>query len=90
MESKISRLRAALVAGDGVRALRIAAKFPRLGTHRERIQKAWAAYTNPHTYAALGFNPAALIADGLAALNERYGVAATVCPQRDVGPRRSN
>jgi hypothetical protein len=74
METKLAKLRAAYAAGDHVGALRIAAKFPRLGGHREAITRGWAAHTNPAFYRELGHDPAALIAAGIAATVERYGL----------------
>jgi hypothetical protein len=76
METKIARLRAAMAAGDTAGALRIAARFPRLGAERERIQRGWAAVGAPDFYAALGFDPDALVADAADALRERYGIGA--------------
>lgn len=73
--TKLSRIKAHLAAGEPIEALRIAAKFGRLGEHKERITRAWAAHQNPETYAAMGHDPEALVADGIAAIREKYGVA---------------
>lgn len=72
-ETKLSQLRAAYTDGRMKTALRIAAKFPNLGVHAERIQRGWAALTRPGFYVELGCDPDALVADGLAAIKERYG-----------------
>lgn len=74
VESKLSVLRACVARGDYRGALRIAAKFPRLGAHRDRIQRGWAAASRPEFYRTLGRDPAAIEADGVAALRERYGL----------------
>jgi hypothetical protein len=87
METKLKQLKDRLAAGDAAGALRIAAGFGRLGEHRERITRAWVALTNPRFYRdELGMDPAALVADGVAALRERYGVPATVPDPADGPP----
>ena len=72
--SKLARLRAAFAAGDTVTALRIAAKFPRLGDHAGPITRAWAAHSNPDFYRQLGHDPAALILAGIDALRDKYAL----------------
>lgn len=72
--TKLSQIKAHLAAGEDVEALRIAAKFGRLGEHKERIGKAWASHQNPDTYRAMGQDPDALFADGIAAIRERYKI----------------
>lgn len=72
MDTKIARLRAAAAASNWTEALRIAAKFPRLGDHKRRIELAWGAIQSPDFYRQLGFDPQALIEDGASALRERY------------------
>lgn len=72
--TKLSALKDCLAAGDAIGALRIAAKFPRLGDHKERIGRAWAAHTNRETYAAMGYDVDALVADGIAAIRERFDI----------------
>lgn len=72
MQTKLSKLKAAWQRGDRVEALRIAAKFPRLGEHKEAIQRAWAAYQNPKFYQQIGRDPARLIKQGVEAMKERY------------------
>lgn len=70
--SKLARLRAAWDAGNRLEALRIAARFPRLGAERETITRGWAAYTNPGFYREMGRDPEALIAAAFDALAARY------------------
>jgi hypothetical protein len=74
IEPKIAKVRALMAVGDEVGALRVVARFPRLGDHRDRIQRGWAAYQSPAFYQSLGFDPAALFADAVAAIRERYGI----------------
>jgi hypothetical protein len=59
--------------GDWRLALRIAARFPRLGEHREAIVRGHEACTNPRFYKQLGYDPEKLKADGRRALTDRYG-----------------
>lgn len=72
--TKLSQIRDALAAGRGRDALRIAARFPQLGEHKERITKGWAAATRPEFYRELGLDPVALEQDGIAAIRERYNL----------------
>lgn len=67
METKLARLLGHLARGEDIDALRMAARFPRLGEHKDRITRAWAAHTNPDTYSAMGYDVAAIVADGIAA-----------------------
>jgi hypothetical protein len=69
---KIEILRGLMARGDWQGALRLAAKFPRLGEHKARIERGWEAIQRPDFYRQIGRNPDALIADGIAALKERY------------------
>lgn len=70
--TKISKLKAAAAKGDWAEALRIAARFPELGEHRAAITRAHEAHANARFYRGLGKDPEALIADGIAALKDRY------------------
>lgn len=72
MKTKISQLTESAHAGDWVSALRMAAKFPRLGDHKGRITKAWSALNNPQFYREINQDPDAIVKDGIAALKERY------------------
>lgn len=74
--TKLSKLKAAAAAGDWNEALRIAARFPRLGEHKVAILRAHEV-ANGHgarTYAQLGHDPDVLIADGIEALTDRYNL----------------
>jgi len=72
--TKLSLVKAALAAGDVRKALAIAAKFPRLGDHKVRIERGHAAAVNPDFYREIGKDPEALIADGATVLREILGL----------------
>lgn len=78
METKLSKLKKLMAYGDHRAALRLAAGWPRLGDHKEAITRGWAALSNPGFYRELGRDPEALVAAGLAAIRERYGLPDTV------------
>jgi hypothetical protein len=70
---KIDELRAIMAAGDWPRALAFAAKFPRLGEFKRAIERGHQAAARPEFTRAVGRDPDADIAAGIAALRERYG-----------------
>lgn len=72
LRTKLDTLRAHWAAGDRVEALRIAAKFYRLGPQKEAIERGWAALNNPRLYAQMGHDPDKLVAAAYTALAERY------------------
>lgn len=72
LPSAINKLREHWAANNYRKALRLAASWPRLGDHKDAIQKGWAAANNPAFYMELGHNPEALFATGLRAVAERY------------------
>lgn len=74
METKLSKVEAAFRSGDHREALRIAARFPRLGEHKEAITRAWAAIQSPAFYAEIGQDPGQLIEAGIDALKARYSL----------------
>ena len=69
---KIEALRACMKAEDWRGAIRIAAKFPRLGDEKEAITRAHLAYTHPRFLLQINKDPAACIETGKAALIARY------------------
>ncbi len=71
--SRLSQLKDAMRAGDWELALRIAARFPRLGTHKVAIVRGHEAYTNARFYRQVGLDPEALKELGKQALKRRYG-----------------
>ena len=72
METKLSALQAAMQSDNWQLAIRLAARFPRLGEHRNAILDAHGAYTNPRFAAQLGRDIEALKTLGRAALVARY------------------
>ncbi len=72
-EKKIDQLRALMAAGDWRAALAMAAKFKRNGEHAHAITRAYDAYQRPDFQRQIGRDPERLIADGIAALEARYG-----------------
>lgn len=71
-DTKLSRLKALWAAGDKPAALKLAAKFPRLGVHDDAVRKGHAALTNPAFYRELGLDVPALVEAAYAALIVRY------------------
>jgi hypothetical protein len=71
---KISLLKAAAETGDWRRAISIAAKFARLGAHKERITRAHNAFEKPNFNKQIGKDPTSLVIDGVKALKERYNL----------------
>ena len=74
MESKLSKVRALVAAGDEVAALRIVARFPRLGAEKQVITRGWNAHQNSEFYRTLGFDPAELVRGAIAAIRAKYGI----------------
>ena len=73
METKLEQLRALMADGDWHGALRMAARFQRLGQHKRAIERGWEALVRPAFYRELGRDPEAVVAAGVEALRERYG-----------------
>jgi hypothetical protein len=65
-QTKLSKVQAAMAAGDWPRAFSIASKFARLGPQRAAIMRAQARLS-PGLYRQLGRDPAAIIEAGKAA-----------------------
>jgi hypothetical protein len=72
--TKISQVKVAAANGDWVRAIAIASKFHELGAHKAAIMGAREAYCRPTFQRQIGKDPEALIAAGIIALKDRYGV----------------
>jgi len=70
---KIELLRAAMAADDWRLAVRIAAKFARLGEARDAVLRGQEAFERPEFQRQLGRDPAAIIEAAKAALRTRYG-----------------
>lgn len=71
-DTKLSQLRVLMEAGEWEKAISFAARFPRLGEHRNAILDAKDAIAHPSFMAQLGKDPAAVRAAGIAALRERW------------------
>lgn len=74
METKLSIVKRHMRAGDWQEAIRLAARFPRLGEHRNAVLDAHGAYTNPRFYVQIGRNLDALKDAGRQALLARFGL----------------
>jgi hypothetical protein len=61
-----------MLESDWDTALKVAARFQRLGEHREAIKRAADAARNPSFYRQIGQDVEKLRADGILALKERY------------------
>lgn len=72
MEPKITTLRRHMDANDWPKAIALAAKFPRLGAHRNAILDAQMALTNPNFCRGIKKDPQQLIEAGKAALITAY------------------
>ena len=73
MQTKLSQLLDLIAAHDWNAAIRLAAKFPRLGPHRDDILRAKDALLQPDFYHQIGRDPAALIDAGKRAILSRFG-----------------
>lgn len=72
MERKIDTLRRFMNAGEWEKAVRFAARFPRLGEHKAVITRAASALLSPALYRGMGKDPDALLEEAVAALKMRY------------------
>lgn len=70
--TKSSILKKYMAAGDWRSALKLAAKFPRLGSHKVSITRANEAMNNPAMYVQMGYDTRQLYRAGIAALKTRY------------------
>ena len=74
MKTKLECLKECAAAEDWPGAIRIAARFPRLGADKVAIERAWEATARPGFMRQIGKDPDALVADGVAALKARYSL----------------
>ena len=72
MIKKIDVLRKLMQNNEWHKAIKFAAKFPRLDKHKDRILAASSALLSPGFYISIGKNPELIIQDGIAALKEKY------------------
>jgi hypothetical protein len=70
--TKTQQLIALMAAGDWPRALSLANTFRMLGVHRDTIRLAHECRVWPRFYRALGRDPEAAVAAGIAALQQLY------------------
>jgi len=71
---KIDILRNLMIAGEWEKAIKMAAKFPRLGNGKEAIQRAAGCINNPGFFEQLGHDITECIAAGRKAIEDDYGV----------------
>ena len=72
MDKKIDVLKSLMADGQWEKAIKFAARFPRLGEERAAILTASAALLSPGLYAGMGKDVAGLVAAGKTALMSRY------------------
>jgi hypothetical protein len=74
MESKLNKLKRFMSTAHYHEALRLAASWPRLGDHKDAIERGRTAMVHPEFYRQIGQDPETLIAAGIDAIRERYGI----------------
>ena len=72
MKTQLSTLREHLANDEHVKAIRLAASWPRLGDDKAVIARAAAALTSPEIYRELGFDPDELVQTGIQTLQTKY------------------
>lgn len=72
--TKLSQIRDALARGDEIAAVRIAARFPRLGDEKDVIERGWQAHTRPDFVREIGRDPAADFTAAVAAIKSKYNL----------------
>lgn len=72
MEKKIEVLSRLMKTGAWEKAIKYAAKFPRLGNERGAILSAAAAMLSPHSYKGMGKDPDVLFKEAVTALKKKY------------------
>lgn len=60
--------------GNWHEAIKVAAKFPRLGDEKKAITRAKDCILNPRFYESMGFDVEAEIQSGIFALRSKYGI----------------
>ena len=73
-KTKLSEVCDLMAAGREIDALRIVAKWPRLGEESGVITRAWSAHQSPDFYSGLHQDPAALVDAGIEAIRHKYGI----------------
>ena len=72
LKSKSREIRDALVAGDQIQALRIAAHFFDGSVNTKTYKRGFDAYNNPDFYRQLGHDPQTLVTTAIKLLEERF------------------
>lgn len=72
MDKKIDTLKALMAADEWNKAIKFAAKFPRLGAERDAILSASSALLSPGLYRGMGRDVDAIVNAGISALMSRY------------------
>lgn len=80
MTKKIDILHNLMQTNQWHKAIKYAAKFPRLGNERDAILTASSALLSPRTFEGMGQNPDKLVEIGITALKERYGYDNNLAP----------
>lgn len=70
--TKLAQIRDAMELEDWDLALKIAARFRRLGEHKMKITRAADSISHPELYKQMGFSLDELKTDGIKALKERF------------------
>jgi hypothetical protein len=70
--SKLARVREAMMADDWEHAIQLAARFPALGDQSSDIRRANDAMNNPRLYEQLGHDLLEVRRKGIAALKKRF------------------
>jgi hypothetical protein len=70
--TKLSKLTSAWRRGDRLGALRIAARFPRLGDAEGPVLRATAFLLSPRVYEQMGYHREAVLLSAYDALQKRY------------------
>jgi len=71
-DTKLARIRKAMLHGDWETALRLAARFQRLGEHAKAIRRAADTIAHPLIYQQMGLDLEKIKNDGIVALKERF------------------
>ena len=74
MRSKTDRIRAAWVAGEGIGALRTAARFFDRSNATQTFKRGMSAFNNPDFYRQLGQDPMQIAGKALEELAQRFGL----------------
>lgn len=74
MKKKIDIVKMHAANGNWHAAIKVAAKFPRLGKEKEAITRAKDCIVNPRFYESLGFDVEKEINLGIAALRSKYAI----------------